>query len=64
MELEDKKKIEDKEWQTIPVYQLLLPRQTNSHDCGLYMLAYIEYFLQNEDKLQENYEIVENREKL
>ena len=25
----------------LPCYSLALPRQTNCHDCGLYMLAYI-----------------------
>ena len=42
LEMEDKYKrsirLSD---ENLPSYQLLLPRQTNTHDCGLYMLAYI-----------------------
>ena len=42
-ELFEKKKIEIRIFEgNSPCYQLLLPRQTNCHDCGLYMLAYIE----------------------
>lgn len=42
-ELKEKKNIEVSVNEgKVPCYQLLLPRQTNCHDCGLYMLAYIE----------------------
>ena len=46
-----------------PCYQLLLPRQTNCHDCGLYMLAYIEELLNNTSRL-ENLSVIDNRRKL
>jgi Ulp1 family protease len=47
----------------VPCYQLLLPRQTNCHDCGLYMLAYIEELLSHPEQL-ENLHLVKNRRKL
>ena len=47
----------------LPCYQLLLPRQTNCHDCGLYMLAYIEELL-SQPKQLENLSNINNRRKL
>ena len=46
---------------SIPSYQLLVPRQTNTHDCGLYTLCFIEYLLMNHSLLEGNMEIIENR---
>lgn len=34
----------------VKIYHPSLPRQTNTYDCGLYMLAYIECFLQDPDR--------------
>ena len=48
----------------IPAYQLLVPRQTNTHDCGLYTLSFIEYLLLNHQLLEANMEKVENRDLL
>ena len=31
--------------------QVLVPRQTNHHDCGLYVMAYVERFLSDEKKI-------------
>ena len=40
--LYEKKKITVKiNSEVLPCYSLALPRQTNCHDCGLYMLAFI-----------------------
>ena len=47
----------------LPAYQLLLPRQTNTHDCGLYMLIYIECLVLNQHKLH-NLAHLHNRRKL
>lgn len=41
-----------------------LPRQTNSHDCGLYMLAYIEQLLLNKRIHFQNLNQTGNRNKL
>ena len=45
-------------------YQILLPRQTNTHDCGLYTLAYIEHFLTDHDLLDRDMDKIENRHML
>lgn len=42
----------------------MVPRQTNTHDCGLYTLCYIEYFLVNHEILDLNMEKIENRYQL
>lgn len=41
----DRKKTQISLSNIIQTYQLLVPRQTNTHDCGLYTLCYIERFL-------------------
>lgn len=41
-----------------------MPRQTNTHDCGLYTLCYIESFLNNHDVLDLDMEEISNREQL
>ena len=40
-----------------------LPRQTNTHDCGLYMLSYIEEILMNAKDL-DNLILIKNRRRL
>ena len=38
-----------------------MPRQTNTHDCGLYTLCYIEFFLKNTHLLELQMEKIDNR---
>lgn len=45
-------------------YQLMVPRQTNLHDCGIYTLCYIEHFLTHHEILDRNMELVDNRHQL
>lgn len=68
---QDVKDLLDFEWRTrcktvkrfsssdIQVYWPELPKQTNTHDCGLYMLAYIECLLENPDRF---YQAVRSKE--
>lgn len=43
----------------------MLPRQTNYHDCGLYLLTFVESLLLSSQKeLTQNFGIVKNRYKL
>lgn len=49
---------------SIPTFQLLVPRQTNTHDCGLYTLCYIEHLLRNHEIMDQNMELIRNREQL
>lgn len=52
---EDKNTIENNKYQIeiAETRQLITPRQKNNHDCGLFTLCYIEYFLMSPEKLTE-----------
>ena len=64
LELNDKKNIDRTVDESISHdYQLLLPRQSNSHDCGLYTLSYIESLLLKPSQIHDLH-IIENRIKL
>ena len=49
---------------TLPEYQLLLPRQTNFHDCGLHMILNVESLLLSPHILFQDFKIIENRKQL
>lgn len=60
LELAEKKGI-SQDLSSIPTYQLLVPRQTNTHDCGLYTLCYIEFFLSNRELFEADLSVAANK---
>jgi Ulp1 family protease len=50
--------------EAMPTFQLLVPRQTNNHDCGLYTLCYIEALLKNHQIMELNMSDIANRSQL
>lgn len=63
LELQERKQI-SLSLQDIKVYQLLIPRQTNNHDCGLYTLVYLQRLLKNSEILDRDFEVIANRDQL